>query len=91
LKEIKNYIARSNIAAARSFVEGFWEQCRILAMFPGMCRSYSQLAPSLRMFTIGNYIIFYRPIEKGIEVERLLSGYRDLDALFPEVDNPSEL
>jgi toxin ParE1/3/4 len=41
--------------------------------------SYEELASWLRGFAIGNYIIFYRPIENGIAVERLLSGYRDLE------------
>jgi toxin ParE1/3/4 len=58
-----------------------------LADFPNMGRSFDYLAPSLRGFILGNYIIFYRPIENGIEVERLLSGYRDIDALFPEDDS----
>ncbi len=31
---------------------------------------------------VGNYIIFYRQTEDGIEVVRVLSGYRDLDRLF---------
>jgi toxin ParE1/3/4 len=47
-----------------------------------MGRSLDYLAPSLRGFTIGNYIIFYRPIENGIEIEGVLNGYRYLDALF---------
>jgi len=51
-----------------------------------MGRSYSQLAPALRGFPLENYIIFYRPAAKGIEVERLLSGYRDLEALFSEAE-----
>lgn len=52
-----------------------------------MGRNFDYLAPSLRGFVLGNYIIFYRPIENGIEVERLLSGFRDFDALFPEDDS----
>ncbi|MEG4851999.1 hypothetical protein QUB10_13905 [Microcoleus sp. B5-D4] len=36
------------------------------------------------MTAIGNYIIFYPPLENGIAVERLLSGYRDLEALLCE-------
>ncbi|NET62710.1 MAG: type II toxin-antitoxin system RelE/ParE family toxin [Symploca sp. SIO2E6] len=87
LKEIKDYIVRNNPAAARRFVEVFRQQCQLLAKFPSMGRSYSQLAPLLRGFPLENYIIFYRSLEKGIEVERLLSGYRDLDALFPETED----
>jgi toxin ParE1/3/4 len=35
---------------------------------------------------MGDYLIFYRQIENGIEVERVLSGYRDFDALFLDDD-----
>jgi toxin ParE1/3/4 len=31
---------------------------------------------------LGNYIIFYRPIDDGIEVVRILHGARDLPPLF---------
>ncbi|NET62115.1 MAG: type II toxin-antitoxin system RelE/ParE family toxin [Symploca sp. SIO2E6] len=87
LKEVKDYIVRNNPAAARRFIQAFRQQCQLLAKFPNMGRSYSQLAPSLRGFPLEKYIIFYRSIDKGIEVERLLSGYRDLDALFPEAED----
>ena len=73
-----------NLAAARRFVETFRDQCNLIAKSPRMGRSYEELAPGLRSFAIGNYIIFYRPIENGIAVERLLSGYRDLEAIFSE-------
>jgi toxin ParE1/3/4 len=31
---------------------------------------------------VGNYVVFYRPIENGIEVVRVLHGRRDIAALF---------
>lgn len=43
-----------------------------------MGRSREELAPSLRSLPVDKYVIFYRPIENGIQVERVLSGYRDL-------------
>lgn len=87
IKEINLFIARENPQAATRFVNAVEEKCKVLADFPNMGRSYDYLAPSLRGFSVSNYIIFYRPIENGIEVERVLSGYRDFDALFSEDDN----
>jgi toxin ParE1/3/4 len=84
LREIKNYISRNDLTAARRFVEEFREQCQLIVKFPEMGRSYEQLAPGLRGFPIGNYIILYRQIQNGIEVNRLLSGYRDIETLFSE-------
>lgn len=87
IKEINRFLSRENPQASTRFVDALEKKCKILADFPNMWRSFDYLAPSLRGFTIGNYIIFYRPIENGVEVDRVLSGYRDLDTLFSEDDN----
>jgi toxin ParE1/3/4 len=87
IKEINRFIARENPQAATRFVDAVEEKCKVLADFPNMGRSFDYLAPSLRGFSVGNYLIFYRQIENGIEVERVLSGYRDFDALFLDDDS----
>ena len=87
LKDIKDYIARDSLDQAEEFVRAIAERFQKLAGFPGMGRSYEDLAPNLRGFPIGNYLIFYRPTEQGISIERILSGYRDLDTLFSDEEN----
>jgi toxin ParE1/3/4 len=47
-----------------------------------MGRPRDELASGLRSFPVGTYIVFYRRAKVGIEVARILSGYRDIDALF---------
>jgi toxin ParE1/3/4 len=84
LKDIKNYIARDSLDNAERFVDSIAERFQALANFPGMGRSYDNLSPLLRGFPISNYIIFYRSLENGIVVERILSGYRDLETLFSQ-------
>ena len=37
------------------------------------------LGPELRCFALGTYVIIYRT---AVEIARVISGYRDLDALF---------
>jgi toxin ParE1/3/4 len=38
----------------------------------------------LRSFSVGNYLIFYFPIEGGIDIVRVLQGARDIEGfLFP--------
>jgi toxin ParE1/3/4 len=49
-----------------------------------MGKSYSKLAPNLRGFVVEDYIIFYYPREDGIDITRVVSGYRDLESLFLE-------
>jgi len=47
-----------------------------------MGREREELQRGLRSFPVGNYVVFYRLIEKGIEVVRVLSGYRDVEGEF---------
>ncbi|MFN6563165.1 MAG: type II toxin-antitoxin system RelE/ParE family toxin [Nostoc sp. ChiSLP01] len=43
-----------------------------LAKFPQIGKQRSELAPLLRSFPVKNYLIFYRPIDEGIEIVRIL-------------------
>ena len=64
------------------FLDTISERCHMLARHPEIGRLRPELAPDLRSFAVRNYIIFYRPIDDGIEVARVLRGSRDLDSLF---------
>lgn len=87
LKEITNRIALDNAAAARRLVDEVKRKCKTVADFPNMGHSYTYLLPSLRGFFVGDYIVFYFPKQNGIQVVRVLSGYRDLEAIFLEDEN----
>ncbi|WP_426774886.1 type II toxin-antitoxin system RelE/ParE family toxin [Lusitaniella coriacea] len=47
-----------------------------------MGRSYTNLAPGLRGMPLINYIIFYQITDDGIEILRVISGYRNLKDEF---------
>jgi toxin ParE1/3/4 len=47
-----------------------------------MGRPRKELAPELRSFAVGNHIILYRAIEKGVEIVRVLPGARELPPTF---------
>lgn len=79
--------ANSGFNVAERLLNRINEKCRTLANFPNMGRGRDELAPSLRSFPIDDYLIFYRSIKEGIEILRVVSGYRDLDALFDEYDD----
>ena len=53
-----------------------------LAQFPLRGVSREEVLPSLRSHAVGNYVIFYLPLEDGIDIVRVLPGMRDMDALF---------
>jgi len=82
LEEIWLYIAADSPGAADRFVDRILAACRKLARSPGIGRTREELAPGVRSLPLGNYVIFYRAAKPGIEVIRVLSGYRDIDALF---------
>jgi len=77
----------SSPQTANRFLQTFDRKCQLLAQFPEMGVQWKQLIPPLRSFPLNQYLIFYRPTEEGIEVVRVLSGYLDLTAIFPELGN----
>jgi toxin ParE1/3/4 len=84
LSEISDYFLEQSIDAGDRFVEGFGKKCQHLAEFPYLGRSYAQLAPGLRGIPLMDYIIFYQIVGEGIEILRVISGYRNLQTVFTE-------
>jgi toxin ParE1/3/4 len=82
LLDIWSYIAKDNPDAADRFTDLLIEKCDNLCRFPELGTRRDELAPSLRSFPVGRYIIFYRRADPGVEVARILSAYRDLGQFF---------
>ena len=82
LDDIWWYIAQDNAEAADRFLDKIAERCQTLALFPNMGIKRDELLPSLRSLPIGKYIIFYMPIDDGIQVVRVLPAMMDIDAFF---------
>lgn len=78
--EIWLHIAGDNERAADSLIDRFDSALTVLSRNPQAGRDRSELAPDLRSLPVGNYVLFYRPTADGIEVVRVLSGFRDIDA-----------
>jgi toxin ParE1/3/4 len=54
--------------------------------FPKIGRSYSHIDSPLRGIPIDGYIIFYQLLENSIVIIRVVSGYRDIESLFLDLD-----
>jgi toxin ParE1/3/4 len=78
------YIAEDSIEQADRWVDKLDEKLGIMATQPLMGREREALAPSLRSFPFGRYVIFYVPIDDGIDLVRVLHGARDVNAIFSE-------
>ena len=81
LAEIRHYISQDKPAATKRQISTFFDRFHTLAAHPEMGERRPELGADLRSFAVGNYVIIYRPIPRGVEIARVVSGYRDLEAL----------
>ena len=77
---IWNYIAADNPKAADALINRIERTFDMLADTPMAGRERNDLAPNLRSFPVGSYVIFYVPLSDGIEAVRVMSGRQDIDA-----------
>ena len=82
LDEIWFYIAQDNADAADKFIHAIVSRFPKLAAMPQLGRRREELSPRLRSFPVGRYVLFYRQVESGIEIARVLHGARDFPPLF---------
>lgn len=89
-----DYLADRSDDAADRFLDACRAEFDRLAAMPGMggLRQFSNPRNAgIRSWPISgfrNYLIFYRPVEDGIEVLHVLHGAQDIDALFDEPKRP---
>jgi toxin ParE1/3/4 len=82
LIEIWTYAAQDSLIRADKLLDEIAEKSQTLAQSPLIGKARDELGPKIRSFPIGNYVLFYQPIEDGIEIIRVLHGARDIEALF---------
>ncbi|WP_242097800.1 MULTISPECIES: type II toxin-antitoxin system RelE/ParE family toxin [unclassified Sphingomonas] len=75
---IWRYVATDSEAFADALLERIDAKLRLLAANPRLGRERPELGNGLRSFTVGNYVLYYRPIDGGMELVRLLHGARDV-------------
>ncbi|MCE9552766.1 MAG: type II toxin-antitoxin system RelE/ParE family toxin [Planctomycetes bacterium] len=79
LMGIADYIARDNPNAARRWVQKIRDVCLTLATQPDMGELRKEFGVAgCRSFSVGNYVIFFRAVEGGIEVARMIHASRDM-------------
>jgi len=82
LEEIWWYIAQDSPHNADRFLDRIHESCLALADYPQMGSSRNELKTGLRSQPVGNYLIFYFPLEDGVDIIRVLHGSRDIETLW---------
>lgn len=90
LTEILLYVGAEDRspAGALKLLETFEKAFALYASNPQLGTSCAELASNLRLFTCGTksnshgWSVFYRPIDDGIEIVRVLRSTRDFTKLF---------
>lgn len=82
LIDIWFYIAQDSPVNADNYIDKLEQAGQKLADSPGMGVERGELAPQLKSFPVDRYILFYRVINTGVELVRVVRGARDLPAQF---------
>lgn len=82
LLQIWLYISQDSVAAADRLIDLVEEHLQLISQNPFMGQSVEQYRTGLRQFTVGNYVLFYVPIEDGIQLIRVLHGTRKIEDLL---------
>jgi toxin ParE1/3/4 len=88
------YIGERNPDAADRFLQAAEATLAALARMPGTGAPYEVTSPRLQGLRCAqvkrfrNYLIFYRPIDGGIDVIRVLHAARNIKAILEEEDLP---
>lgn len=79
--EIWAYIAEDNVTAADDLIDQIESRLAGLARMPESAEGVPYIAPDVRRSSVGNYVIYYRPIDDGIQLLRILHGARQPEDL----------
>ena len=79
LEAIVEYIARDKPRAAREWLLKIRETCETLAAQTALGEERKGFGVAgCRSFSVGQYVVYFRPIDGGIEVSRVIHGRRDM-------------
>jgi len=81
LLDIWLYIAAENLDAADRVLDTIDSKIKLLAENPQLGPSRSDIAPELRYFPVGSYLVLYRIVADSVEIVRVVHGMRNLFAL----------
>ena len=82
IDDIADYIALDHPERAVKFLRFLSKKLIDLASTPLIGRERPALELGLRSFPIDSYIIFYKPLDDGIDIIRIIHSARDIDHIF---------
>lgn len=91
LSDLATYIAEGDLEAAERFLVAAEETFKLLGEMPGIGKvreCFNSNLVEVRQRAIKgfrNYLIFYRPLDGGVEILRVVHGARDIEAILDEL------
>jgi toxin ParE1/3/4 len=82
LLEIWEYFAEINPKAAQRLLQTLKEKFLLLLDHPLIGRERNDLLLGLRAFPVGKYLVFYQPLDDGIEIVRVRHAASDYKGMF---------
>ena len=84
LDDMWYYIVKKSgsMEIAGRLVESITETFPLLAQAPAAGTRRDEIAPGLRGFPVGNYIIYYAETEQHVVISRILHGMRDQKSAY---------
>jgi toxin ParE1/3/4 len=87
LKVIYDFIADDNIVAAHKQINRLQERWRVLREQPRIGTKRDDIRPDMRSITEGSYVIFYRIVDSGIQIIRVLHTSMDALSAFKQMQD----
>lgn len=77
LIDIWKYIAQNNEEAADGLYERFYQVFALLGKHPYAGQASDNIELGTRKFPVGNYIVYYRPKKRHVQILHVFHGKRD--------------
>lgn len=76
------FFAEEDMDRADEILDSIEARYQILADYPMSGKRREELGIGIRGLVIGSYLVFYRVMNKQVEILRVLHRSRDLDSIF---------
>jgi toxin ParE1/3/4 len=77
VRSIAQWISRDNPHAAAKWVDDLAQEFSKIAQTPGIGTNRQDLRPKLRSIAFGNYVVFFKAMNKSVIIVRVIHGARD--------------
>jgi toxin ParE1/3/4 len=89
LRQIWVYVAERNFTAADKLWDQLQNAFNLLSMNRFMGEAVGNVT-GVRQFSVGNYVIFFRPLPNGIRLIRVVHASRDTHSVIEELDEEEQ-